>query len=356
MSDNSSMTRNFFKWKQAKKSPPIPPAITEDQVFVEWCYRKILRRESDEQGRRQYLRALANGMPHVALIEELMNSAEYEGRFAACKAFPPGHALSPLPSGADIEAHAAFEWYPPDIPGIELCLDEQRCLLQRLAKHYPRLPFSAHAAPGKRYYFENSSYSYADAIILGCMMLEFRPKRLIEVGCGFSSAAMLDISEYFFDGRIDCLFIDPDPSRLRLLLDKKEVSARLMEKKLQDVPLDVFAGLEANDILFIDSSHVSKLGSDVNRIFFDVLPRLQKGVLVHIHDVFYPLEYPQSWLQRGWVWNEQYLLHAFLQFNNAFAIRLFTHFMIEQDRDWFSRHMADCLKNPGGCLWLEKMV
>jgi predicted O-methyltransferase YrrM len=351
------MARNIFKRiMPCRKPPPAGPTATGDPAFVDWCYRKVLRRESDEQGRRQYLQALANGMPRLALVEELMNSAEYENRFAACQLFPPGHPLSPLPSGADIEAHAAFDWHPPAIPGVELGVDEQRCLLQRLARHYPRLPFSAHAVVGSRYYYENSSYSYADAIFLGCMMLEFKPRRIIEVGCGFSSAAMLDISERFFDGRIDCLFIDPDPSRLRSLLEQKEVAARLMEKKLQDVPLNVFSGLEAGDILFIDSSHISKVGSDVNLIFFDVLPRLQKGVLVHIHDVFYPLEYPQAWLQRGWVWNEQYLLHAFLQFNHAFAVRLFSHFLIARDRDWFSLHMADCLKNPGGCLWLEKTM
>ncbi len=342
--------------KKLKKTLPAPPVASNDQDFIDWCYRKVLRRESDEQGRRHYLQALASGMPRQALIEELMNSAEYEDRFAACRLFPPGHALSPLPSGTDIEAHGAFNWHPAAIPGVDLRVGEQWCLLQRLARHYPRLPFSANAVGGSRYYYENSCYSYADAIFLGCMMLEFKPRRIIEIGCGFSSAAMLDISEHFFAGRIDCLFIDPDPSRLRSLLERKKAAVRLMENRLQDVPQDVFSGLEANDILFVDSSHVSKVGSDVNRIFFDVLPRLQKGVLVHVHDVFYPFEYPQAWLQRGWVWNEQYLLHAFLQFNRHFVIRLFSHLMIDRDRDWFSRHMADCLKNPGGCLWLEKTV
>jgi len=346
--------RNFFKLKKSKKNLPAPPAASDDRAFVEWCYRKVLRRESDEQGRQHYLQALASGMPRSALIEELMNSAEYEDHFAACRLFPPGHPLSPLPSGADIEAHAAFDWHPAAIPGVDLRVDEQRSLLQRLARHYLRLPFPTNAVAGSRFYYENTSYSYADAIFLGCMMLEFKPRRIIEIGCGFSSAAMLDISERFFAGRIDCLFIDPDPSRLRSLLGQKETAARLMESRLQEVPLEVFSGLEANDILFIDSSHVSKVGSDVNRIFFDILPRLRKGVLIHIHDVFYPFEYPQAWLRRGWVWNEQYLLHAFLQFNQQFAVRLFTHFLIADGRDWFSRHMADCLKNPGGCLWLEK--
>jgi hypothetical protein len=165
---------------------------------------------------------------------------------------------------------------------------------------------------------------------------------------------MLDVKDLFFHNRLDCLFIDPDPARLRSLLGARDTQAEVIEKKLQEIPLSTFDRLAAHDILFIDSSHVSKVGSDVNQIFFEILPRLQKNVLIHVHDVFYPFEYPQDWLRRGWVWNEQYLLRAFLEYNPAFAIRLFSSFMIDRHRDWFRRHMPDCLKNTGGSLWMEK--
>jgi len=333
-----------------------PEAAADDRIFVELCYRAILRRDCDESGLRHYLQELQRGMTRQRLIEELFTSPEYENRFAACRAFPPGDLLSPLPSGDDIRAHASFDWNPAGIPGIELNTAGQWDLLQRLARHYPKLKFPAQPVPGHRYYYENSSYSYADAIFLGCMILEFHPKQIIEVGSGFSSAAILDINDAFFGGRIACTFIDPDPGRLHSLLKPEDDSNRLIPKRMQEVPLDLFSQLETSDILFIDSSHVSKLNSDANRFLFEILPRLQRGVLIHFHDVFYPFEYPLYWLERGWVWNEQYLLHAFLQYNEAFAIRIFSTWLFQQDRSWFERNLPDCLKNPGGCLWLEKRM
>jgi hypothetical protein len=337
--------------------PPLRAGLQglSDVEFVNWCYRRILMRESDEEGRRHYVTALGGGLSRLDLVNELFESREHQDRFAACALFPPGHALSPLPSGADIEAHGAFDWHPADVPGVDLQADAQWRLLQRLATHYPRLPFTAQPAPGRRYYYENTSYSYADAVLLGCLMLELRPRRVIEVGSGFSSAAMLDISDAAFDGASAFTFIDPDPSRLRSLLTDRDRHARILSARVQDVPDDAFGALAAGDILFADSSHVSKLGSDVNRIVFHLLPLLAPGVFVHVHDVLFPFEYPQGWLRRGWVWNEQYLLHAFLQYNERFAIRLFSSMIIERHREWFRSHMPDCLRNPGGCLWMEKI-
>ena len=112
--------------------------------------------------------------------------------------------------------------------------------------------------------------------------------------------------------------------RLRLLLRAGDtMRATLIEKRVQEVPLDLFAALGENDVLFIDSSHVSKIGSDVNRLFFEVLPVLAPGVLVHIHDVEGNLDYPRDWLESGRAWNEQYLLRAFLMNNTAYRMELF---------------------------------
>lgn len=343
---------SFRKFKDSQSAAPID--TMNDSAFVDWCYRKILRRESDDSGKKSYMNSFRHGLSRLALIEEFFNSKEYTNRFAGCSLFSPGHPLSPLPSGDDIEAHGFFDWSPPHLPAIDLREEDQMKLLQQLARHYPRLPFTPQPVSGQRYGYENTSYSFADAILLGCMMMEFQPQRIIEVGSGHSSAAMLDVKDRFYHGRMDCLFIDPDPGRLRSLLGEKDTRVEILEKKLQEIPLNTFDHLTAGDILFIDSSHVSKVNSDVNRIFFEILPRLQKNVLIHIHDVFYPFEYPQDWLRRGWVWNEQYLLHAFLQYNSAFTIRLFSSFMIDRHRDWFFQHMPDCLRNTGGSLWMEK--
>ena len=93
----------------------------------------------------------------------------------------------------------------------------------------------------------------------------------------------------------------------------------MIEKPVQDVPLELFRGLEANDILFIDSSHVSKIGSDVNFLFFEVLPILKPGVFVQIHDIFWPFEYPKAWYDLGWAWNEVYLVRAMLAGGRAIS-------------------------------------
>jgi hypothetical protein len=96
---------------------------------------------------------------------------------------------------------------------------------------------------------------------------------------------------------------------------------RLVGTKVQDVPMAVFEELEANDILFIDSSHVVAIGSDTTREVLDIVPRLKPGVLVHFHDIFSPAEYPRGWvLEEHRFWNEQYLVEAFLSFNDRFEI------------------------------------
>jgi hypothetical protein len=116
----------------------------------------------------------------------------------------------------------------------------------------------------------------------------FKPKQIIEVGSGFSSALMLDVND------ID--FIDPYPHRLYSLLKEADAERHnVIADKVQNIDIGVFQKLKENDILFIDSSHVSKIGSDVNFLMFEVLPNIQSGVLIHFHDIFYNFEYPEYW-------------------------------------------------------------
>ena len=152
----------------------------------------------------------------------------------------------------------------------------------------------------RRYFFENPTYSYSDAICLYGMIRHVRPRRIIEVGSGYSSCVMLDTNELFFDNRIECTFIDPYPERLQSLI-RKDDHARIaiVPKRVQDVAPRRFHEQAANDILFIDSTHVAKIGSDVNHIIGNILPVLRPGVYVHFHDIFYPFEYPLEWLDEG---------------------------------------------------------
>lgn len=244
---------------------------------------------------------------------------------------------------------------PRQLPGIDLREAEQMLLLDGFAGFYESMPFQAEKTAGLRYHFENPAYSYSDAILLYCMIRHAKPRRIIEVGSGFSSCVTLDTSELFFDGNIETTFIEPYPKLLESLL-KEGDGARisLIPSRLQDVSLNAFEALECNDILFIDSTHVGKVGSDVNHLFFEILPRLAAGVYVHVHDIFYPFEYPKEWVYKGRAWNEAYMLRAFLEYNTAFRIVLMNTFMQHFHEDFFRKKMPLCLKNPGGSLWLRR--
>ncbi len=243
-------------------------------------------------------------------------------------AYPPGHFASPLPNVAEVNRDHPTLSEPrrQSLPGIELNLSLQLHLLQQFQPHLGAAPFPAAPTPEFRYAFENSFFSYADGLYLYGILKLFRPQRIIEVGSGFSSALMLDTRERDLSWNVDLTFIEPYPVRLRTLLRANE-PATLLETRVQDTPRELFGTLEANDVLLIDSSHVSKIGSDVNVLFFEILPSLKPGVLVHIHDIFWPFEYPRSWYDLGWAWNEAYLLRALLQDSSRYEIVLFPSYL-----------------------------
>ena len=271
---------------------------------------------------------------------------------------PPGHFYSPIPSAEEVGRRAGeiFDRSKATIEGIDLREGAQLALLEELKRFYPELPFTAEGSPDMRYKFENRFYSYSDAIFLYSVIRHLSPKRILEVGSGYSSCVILDTNDRFFDGSITCTFIEPFPDVLRSLLRPGDEEANeLIQSPLQDVDPERFAELEAGDILLIDSTHVSKAGSDVNRLFFEVLPRLRPGVWVHIHDVFYPFEYPREWVEEGRAWNEDYLLRAFLMFSRGFEIALFNTYLEAFHEEWFRREMPLCLKNPGGSIWLRRV-
>jgi predicted O-methyltransferase YrrM len=218
------------------------------------------------------------------------------------------------------------------------------------------LPFKDEKVPGLRYYFLNESYSYSDAIFLYCMIRKLKPKRIIEVGSGFSSCVTLDTNELYFNNQINCTFVEPYPALLKSLINEGDNSnVKIYELKLQDVPLDTFMKLNANDILFIDSTHVTKFNSDVNYVIHKILPALAEGVYIHFHDIFYPFEYPIEWLLEGRAWNEQYILRAFLEYNIKFKIVLFNTYLESVFPDKLKDRFPLLFKNTGGSIWIKKL-
>ena len=268
---------------------------------------------------------------------------------------PPGHFYSPIPSDQDIERCLKSRSSLENTPGLELRIEAQRDLVTSLARFYGEMPFQAQPSGNLRYYFENSYYSYGDAIFLHLIIRHLKPRRIVEIGSGFSSAMMLDTVRMFNSGSTKLTFIEPHTERLRSLLQPEDSDCcEIIEKNVQDADPGVFTALESGDILFVDSSHVSKAGSDVNYLLFEVFPRLKPGVWIHIHDVFPGFEYPEAWLKEGRAWNESYLVRAFLLFNDSFEIMLHGPFCVDRHRGWFQENMPACLKNPGGSLWLRR--
>jgi hypothetical protein len=286
--------------------------------------------------------------------------------YQAIGGLPPGHFGSPLFSREDIKEMQLreSEWFhaspPSNVPGIDLNHQKQIELLEEFKTFYRDMPFTAKKRVGTRYFLDNPWFPFSDGIFLYSMIRHAKPEKIIEIGSGFSSAVILDTNELFFDNSISCTFIEPRPQRLfSLLKERDKQTSEIVTKPVQKVDPSLFAGLVANDILFIDSSHVSKMNSDVNYLLFEVLPRLQNGVLVHFHDIQYPFEYPQKLIYSGSGMNEAYLLRAFLQFNSAFEVVMFNSFLQCFNREEFVAGMPLCLSRAegaicGGSLWLKK--
>ncbi|WP_300016082.1 class I SAM-dependent methyltransferase [Pseudonocardia sp.] len=277
---------------------------------------------------------------------------------------PPGHFYSPIPDIDHIRSNAGrvFDRSVDDIPGVVLHEEGQLRLLADFAEHYPEMPFAEHPSESCRYHLDNPFYSYGDGVVLYSMMRVFRPRRIVEVGSGFSSAAMLEVDDRFFDGNLELTFIDPYPERLLGLLSEADrTRCAVLRQPVQEVPDDVFTSLEAGDFLFIDSSHLAKADSDVLHLLFRILPLLRSGVIVHVHDVMWPFEYPSGWLEQGRAWNEAYFLRAFLQYNEAFSIVYFNSYMAHKHAGAVTEALplamcAPSARNTMGnaSLWLRK--
>lgn len=276
---------------------------------------------------------------------------------AALQFYEPGHFYSPIPSRRDIQEYLAkLEKQPPrELPAIDCNDQAQLNLLDALQPYYGRIPFHPQPAGGLLYHLDNPNYPHTDGIILFCMLNHLHPRRLIEIGSGYSTCAILDTNRLFLDSKMQITSIEPHPELLRSLIAKSNDALTIIDSKLQDTQIEIFDRLERGDILFIDSSHISKVGSDVNYIIFEVLPRLKPGVIIQIHDIYFGFEYPGVWLHEGRAWNEAYLLRAFLEYNERFRILLFLSYLQTLYEPWFLEHMPDTLVTKGGCFWMEKL-
>jgi predicted O-methyltransferase YrrM len=212
-----------------------------------------------------------------------------------------------LPALSDALLAVALGENVKECAGVALNQSVQLGLVEEFARYYGQLPFSADRDPTLRYYYNNDFYSYGDGVTLYSFLRHYKPRRVIEVGAGFSSALMLDVNDLFLGKSIKITILEPRPRRLFNLL-RAEDSAHftIFNQPVQQIDLSLFETLAEHDILFIDSSHVVKAGSDVAHILSNILPRLKPGVIVQFHDIMWPFEYPKMWFKYGRAYNEAY--------------------------------------------------
>jgi hypothetical protein len=273
--------------------------------------------------------------------------------------FPNGHFYSPVIDSEDLRRRQREIW-PDEIresPGIDLNLDRQRELLERARGvavdfHYPAAPETS-SIGHKQFCDGNGFFENLDARMLYCLLRMRQPRRVVEVGSGHSSLLAADVNRNFLGSRAEITCIEPYPPDF--LTGGVPGISRVIPDRVEAVGLEPFLALESGDFLLIDSSHVSKTGSDVNFLYFDAIPRLAKGVVIHIHDIFIPQEYPRQWvLSEERSWNEQYILQALLIFSSGFEVLFGSYcaacFFPEQVVSVFGA------RYEGGSFWIEKVV
>lgn len=236
-----------------------------------------------------------------------------------------------------------------EVNDINLNIDRQKELISKMWE-INAVDWSGEASDGHRYYSDNDWFGKGSADCLYYMMRIINPKKIIEVGSGFSTSVMLDTNNAYFDNHIKISCIEPYPERLKSLLMESD-NLEIHETYLQNIPLEFFDQLQINDILFIDSSHVAKTNSDINYLFFEILPCLQSGVYIHFHDMFWPFEYPKKWIYQGRGYNELYLLRAFLMNNRDYSIQYFGNYLCKMHGDLLGGKLENCGENS---LWIRK--
>ena len=243
----------------------------------------------------------------------------------------PNHYYSPIPDTRML-TDEIFSRYT-DLIGIDLNEDEQLELLAIFESNFKNEYNKFHRYKTKipyQFYIKNGHFMGGDCEILYCMIRYFKPKRIIEIGAGYSTfcSAQAILENKIENSNYKCELIAIEPFPKELFKKGFPGFFKLIPKRLEELPVSIFKTLNENDILFIDSSHVLKIGGDVKYEYLEILPRLNDGVLIHIHDILLPAEYPRDFVFDLFrFWNEQYLLQAFLIFNNSYKILWMGKFM-----------------------------
>jgi hypothetical protein len=260
---------------------------------------------------------------------------------------------SPLPDLRHLPAETWSDAHP--MPGVEFDLDAQAAFLEmNLGEALTEFRPDPSVAPQYRYDEQNPSYPLPDARLLFAMIRRLRPRLIVELGSGQTSRVIAQACRRnAADGHeTSYTAFDPYPTAIDQGLPGL---TDLMNVAAQAVPEQVFGALRSGDVLFVDTTHTVKLGSEVNRIVLDVLPLLAPGVFVHFHDISLPYEYPRYLIEDyALYWAEQYLLHAFLCMNPGFETLCAVHALCRARPEIARSIGLAAAGETGGAFWIRR--
>jgi hypothetical protein len=269
----------------------------------------------------------------------------------------PVHFYEPVPDTRELPSNI---WEAPsETIGLDFRSNDQLVLLSRLVElqtEYDNLASAAESNDG--FFLNNGLFEAVDAEIFYSLIRIHRPRRIIEVGSGFSTLvalrALAQNAAEDHPGEITAF--DPfPPTHLR---DSRHGALTLRKFPIQDVDGHEFEALEPGDIFFVDSTHVLSIGSDVHCELLEIVPRLREGTFVHFHDIFLPYEYPRDWvLDEKRFWNEQYALQAFLAFNDSFRVIWSSQLMHRRHSPALQAAFSsyDPLRHSPGSFWMRRV-
>lgn len=310
---------------------------------------------------RLQLRLIGNslvGLLPTSLLRMFFKAFETRQELAEAAGFHvlPRNFASPVLRPEEINYAALTK--PRALPGIDLRVTPALDLLARLkpfATELNTIPdeFTAEAPFSFTREFIDSFPDY-DAAVLYSLLRHLKPKRYVELGCGYSSL----VSSYALQRNqqegtaCDAVYADPEP---RLPLNKVLAYGRFALERAQDVPLDLFTKLQAGDVLFIDTSHTLKIQSDVEQELLRILPSLAPGVWIHFHDVFTPYDYPEDWVRRPipLYANEQYGVECLLSGGSRYRVEIPLHYLV-RDHPTAAREFYPRGRTRGQSLWIRK--
>ena len=270
----------------------------------------------------------------------------------------PFHYYEPLPDFSAITQEQAMQ--RRESACINWNLEAQLNLVKQLSAYGAEIQQLADEQdPTLKFDFFNDFYFELDAAIYYALLREIKPSKVIEIGCGYSTqiaAKAIAINQQEGKaGKIICIEPYPEPQLLEANLEFK-----LINERVENIDLNILEQLDTGDILFIDSTHTVKFGSDVCREILEILPAIPSGVWIHFHDIFFPYDYPPKWLiEERRAWNEQYMLEAFLAYNSRFEVVLANHWLSVDYPQEVAKIWSGVLKwtdpyHHCGSLWLRK--